>query len=280
MKKIKVILIVLIILNASLLLITNYNKSTKANIVENQTKKKENVKGYNGLAIMLQNEKGEYVLSDTDTWPSEGYIFNANLSSCENGGKLSWNDATKSIVLKTSGSDKCYVYFDILKTIPLNDYIISLVDQNVGDGELLKHDGSIIVGYRNDTIIDAQDNSYRYAGNNPNNFICFGQGSEEYNNSGIGKCPLTNQFRIIGLMPAMKEDGQTEMLIKVIKSEYITEKELKGTNGTGDGETLSGYGERIQNKTGIHGFYWSGSKDNSSNSWADSTLKEALNGTY
>ena len=41
------------------------------------------------------------------------------------------------------------------------------------------------------TIIDANDNSYRYAGANPNNYVCFG--------SDAATCPNDNLYRIIGV---------------------------------------------------------------------------------
>ena len=62
------------------------------------------------MAILIENENGDYIESTSNTWPGEGYEFNTDLSRCENGGKLSW-DGSK-ITLRTSSSDKCYVYFN------------------------------------------------------------------------------------------------------------------------------------------------------------------------
>ena len=71
-----------------------------------------------GSSISMMHEtkrgSGDYVLSSSSKWPKEGYLFNSELSKCENGGILLWNDETKSVVLKTKVSDKCYVYFDIV----------------------------------------------------------------------------------------------------------------------------------------------------------------------
>ena len=38
---------------------------------------------------------------------------------------------------------------------------------------------------------EAEDNSYRYAGANPNNYVCFGSDEET--------CPADNLYRIIGV---------------------------------------------------------------------------------
>ena len=68
------------------------------------------------VSMMLETKRGtgNYEISTSSEWPTDGYIFNSSLSKCENGGTLSWNDETKSVVLTTGVSDKCYVYFDIV----------------------------------------------------------------------------------------------------------------------------------------------------------------------
>ena len=74
------------------------------------------IKTGSSISMMLETKRGsgDYVLSSSSKWPKEGYLFNSELSKCENGGILLWNDETKSVVLKTKVSDKCYVYFDIV----------------------------------------------------------------------------------------------------------------------------------------------------------------------
>ena len=70
------------------------------------------------ISMMLETKagSGNYEPSTSSKWPTEGYIFNAELSKCENGGTLSWNDETKSVVLTTKVSDKCYVHQNIHNT--------------------------------------------------------------------------------------------------------------------------------------------------------------------
>ena len=64
------------------------------------------------LTLMLEQDDGSYQESTSNTWPESGYIFNNNLSKCENGSTLTYDEETKTINLKTSISDKCYIYFD------------------------------------------------------------------------------------------------------------------------------------------------------------------------
>lgn len=122
----------------------------------------------------------------------------------------------------------------------------------------------------------ANDNSYRYAGDDPNNYVCFGEGSENYNQGEDTVCPDTNLYRIIGLFGNQ---------VKLIKSEYIKKSEL----GIGDRDyghstkelsVNSSYENitRIKNKTGNYGFYWYGeAKASATNNWEISLLNEALN---
>ena len=81
---------------------------------KNPVLKEENTKS-ELFSYMIETSagSGDYEMATDNKWPGEGYIFNESLSRCENGSKLTWNDDTKSVSLKTSISDKCYLYFDI-----------------------------------------------------------------------------------------------------------------------------------------------------------------------
>ncbi len=130
--------------------------------------------------------------------------------------------------------------------------------KNVGLGTLAKHD-----------TIGAQDNSYRYSGNNPNNFVCFGNGSEDYNNGKVNTCPDTNLYRIIGVF-----NNQ----VKLIKSEYITSAELGISS---DGTPIKGGNiDRIKRVKAYptDGFKWN--QTAADNTWSTSSLYKALNGGY
>ena len=70
------------------------------------------------LSYYKENDNGEYELATDTTWPTDGYTFNTELSKCENGSELSWNNDNNAVILKGNVSDKCYLYFDITKPIP------------------------------------------------------------------------------------------------------------------------------------------------------------------
>ena len=85
-----------------------------------------------------------------------------------------------------------------------------------GENGLYYHDG---VGTYTNANQEAGDNSYRYAGADPNNYVCFGSDEET--------CPADNLYRIIGVFDDDK-DGNYQ--IKLIKADYTTSAML-GTNG-------------------------------------------------
>ena len=92
----------------------------------------------------------------------------------------------------------------------LADYITGLYTTD-GENGLYYHDADLANG--------AQDNSYRYSGANPNNYVCFGSDEET--------CPADNLYRIIG---AFDDDKDGNYQIKLIKSDYTT-SDMLGTNG-------------------------------------------------
>ncbi len=154
--------------------------------------------------------------------------------------------------------------------IPLNEYILSLVGTS-GEGELLYHDldNKLAGGY------GAADGSYRYSGNEPNNYVCLGTKTDS------GGCDDNkNLYRIIGVIPVKVEGGTTQNLVKLIKSEYITKDELGGS-GIQTGSPLIptvSYPKRIRSDS-VDSFYWSGSSSNSSSEWQKSTIYSTLNNT-
>ena len=68
----------------------------------------------NTIGLLLETEVGSgvYKESSSSEYPLDGYKFNSELSKCENGGELSWDDVNKKVVFSGNVSDKCYIYFD------------------------------------------------------------------------------------------------------------------------------------------------------------------------
>ena len=147
----------------------------------------------------------------------------------------------------------------------LADYIINNIYTTDGENGLYYHDG---VGSYTNADQEAGDNSYRYSGANPNNYVCFGSDAET--------CPNEYLYRIIGVFD---EDSDGEYNVKLIKADYTT-SDMLGTNsrdyyGSYEYDT-SDYKGNIDTST-IAGYRWN--YDTSvyplgSNNWATSELNK------
>ncbi len=67
----------------------------------------------NMMSMFFEASDGTYEKSNESKWPSYGYTLNTELSICQNGSSLSWQD--QKIRVYATSSDKCYVYFDRIK---------------------------------------------------------------------------------------------------------------------------------------------------------------------
>ena len=172
--------------------------------------------------------------------------------SSKNATRQNWSFKINFINLETNQKDNAGKTFNAKIIIQEEEYQDSLADKCVGqnmsqclkdnaalDPTLLHHDANLTYG--------AEDDSYRYTGANPNNYVCFGSDAET--------CPSANLYRIIGVF-----GEQT----KLVHATYATTAEL---------------GTAVFNSE--NSFNWSGSEDNASNTWSESTLNtESLNGTF
>ena len=199
-KKYIIFSIVTLVLLVALITSFNYFKTTNNYFEDNTSNPTKITKG---ISMNLEQTAGagDYKTVTQSSWPTEGYKFNAELSRCEKGSTLSWDDTKKEVIVSGNLSDKCYVYFDIYQPT-LAEYIKSQYTGTQGDNGIYYHNSTLANG--------AGDNSYRYAGasDSVNNYICLG--SDE------ATCPDANLFRIIGVF------GDKT---KVIRAKSVGDKE-------------------------------------------------------
>ena len=121
--------------------------------------------------------------------------------------EVSWNSES-GVCQTTSGLT---VYADMDNTAVIQEQCSGYAAK-MGDTEsvIMTNVGSGTMG---NEILDANDDSYRYAGANPNNYVCFGTTEN--------LCLDENLYRVIGVF-----DGQ----VKLIKADYTTSTML-GTDG-------------------------------------------------
>ena len=245
-----------------------YTEKNDDNVKNNE--KINKIPGMVSLMLETKAGSGEYKVSTSKTWPTNGYELNTEKSGCENGGTISYNETTKKVIVKTNISDKCYAYFDVLPpdvTLAItnrpttygklgsinctnsnatynqkyNRVEISSIDKkytsctlNYTDSTSKVNLATYITGLAGTTQGTGQvvnENGYRYEGKNPNNYIWF---NNEY-------------WRIIGVFDSASHGVSGKNLVKIIRADVLD------------------------------GLVWDKSN---TNDWTASSLKSLLNGAY
>ena len=134
-----------------------------------------------------------------------------------------------------------------LCSAPLNDNLLSCViyNQYTSDGVngLYYHDGAGTYG-----SLEAGDNSYRYSGANPNNYVCFG--------STAATCPNDNLYRIIGVF-----DNQVKLIKATSYGNYVWDSSDSNVwsssdiNNTLNSTYLNSLGSTWSSKIATHTWY-------------------------
>ena len=142
---------------------------------------------FTGLITIADNYEIVSTGTETQEWTVE--VIFANLDSDQNANTGKAFSATLTI------QEEAYEY-TLADVCPDGGNLASCIaDLNTlagdGGGDLYYHDADLANG--------AQDNSYRYSGANPNNYVCFGSNAET--------CPEDNLYRIIGVF-----DGQVKLI--------------------------------------------------------------------
>ena len=123
-----------------------------------------------GIAMMFETSagSGNYEMTTRSEWPTEGYVFNENLSKCEKGSKLSWDNENKKVIMEGNVSDKCYVFFDKYNPIKINsssvtangNNIVITVNATSGTGSISKYFYSKDNGLN---YVESTSNTYTFA---------------------------------------------------------------------------------------------------------------------
>ena len=144
--------------------------------VDDKTKPNVNTNGF--LTLMLEQDDGTYQKTTSNTWPGDGYAFNNELSGCERGGELVFDRETNIVKLISSGSDKCYVYFDkynvakitnVTNTKTTNSVTLTVTTE-AGENEVDKYYFSKDNG---NSYEESSTSSYTFSGLNDNTTYTF-----------------------------------------------------------------------------------------------------------
>ena len=142
------------------------------------------ITGVTGLKALLDN----HAISATnntatiENWRVVVTLINLDVDQFDNTGK---EISAELIIRQDEMTDPS---LDIVGALAAKYDLPEPANITLPTGYIYYHDENLTNG--------AQDYSYRYAGPNPNNFVCFGAGATT-----TGTCPAGNLYRIIGLIP-------------------------------------------------------------------------------
>ena len=205
-----------------------------------------------GLITLFNNREIVATPTKEEKWNIKVTFVNYDASQNANAGKsMSAKVVIQKELIPQVVSDVC-ANGDNLATC-----ITTLANKSASAiNNIYYHNGTITTD--DGIVIDANDNSYRYAGasESVNNFVCFG--------STVSPCPTDNLYRIIGVF------GDK---VKLIKYDYAT-RALLGTDGDYYGsEVLGAYKGSL---TLICRYYWNykANTSNYNNTWSTSLLNK------
>ncbi len=250
--------IIMTVTNSSGTEITDISGLTHTSVTDG---KGTTISGYditnkNGLITLFNNREIVATPTKEEKWNIKVTFVNYNANQNANSGN--------------SMSAKVIIQKEEYKVL-LADYVKSLYTGTQGENSIYYHNGTIKTD--NGTVIDAGDNSYRYAGasESVNNFVCFG--------SKASPCPTENLYRIIGVfgnnVKLIKYDYANSNLLGT-DGDYSTNTYSKSSSSTYKGEltTINGYTWNYKNNTGIN-------NGKGSNEWSTSLFnKKNLNTNY
>ena len=197
-----------------------------------------------GLITILNNREITTTSTLEEQWNVTLTFVNYEFNQASNGGK---SFSAKLMIQKEEYRQK------------LADYVISQFTGTQGENGIYYHDASLTNG--------ARDNSYRFAGANPNNFVCFG--------STTSPCPTENLYRIIGVFGENYHGVTGKQLVKLIKYDYANSN-LLGTDGDYKGSDTPNASYYKGILTSINTYYWNYKADtaNYNNTWSESLLNK------
>ena len=153
-----------------------------------------------GLITIANNYEITSTGTETQEWQVEVIFVNLDSDQNANTGK--------------SFSANLIIQEEPMQTrVNLASYITDTLYTEDGVNGLYYHDGS---GSYINADQEAGDNSYRYAGANPNNYVCFG--------SNDATCPEDNLYRIIGVF-----EGQVKLIKSTSIGNYVWNSEKVNT---------------------------------------------------
>ncbi len=307
-KKYIILSIITLVLLITFVTSFNYFKTSNTYVENNSNNQTKITKG---ISMNLEQTAGagDYKQVTQSNWPGDDYAFNAELSKCENGSTLSWDNTKNVVVFSGNVSDKCYVYFDKYVLPVINDVTVEVAYTSVHVKVDASEGSNKIEGY------------YYYLGQRPVQLN--GNNEYTYTNLTLGNHPISIIIRVRDTKGKFSIAYEKKIilsdltLINYVKSQYtgtqgknnIYYHDSSLANGAGDNSyRYAGASDSVNNyiclgsdattcpdanlfriigvfgdKTKVIRAKSAGTQiwdKNGSNTWSTSSLNTYLNGTY
>ena len=246
-KKYIIFSIVTLVLLIAFVTSFNYFKTSNTYVENNSNNQTKITKG---ISMNLEQTAGagDYKQVTQSNWPGDDYAFNAELSKCENGSTLSWDNTKNVVVFSGNVSDKCYVYFDKYVLPVINDVTVEVAYTSVHVKVDASEGSNKIEGY------------YYYLGQRPVQLN--GNNEYTYTNLTLGNHPISIIIRVRDTKGKFSIAYEKKIILSDLTLINYVKSQYTGTQGE---NSLYYHNSTLTNGAGDNSYRYAGASDSVNN---------------
>ena len=246
-KKYIILSIITLVLLITFVTSFNYFKTTNTYVENNSNNQTKITKG---ISMNLEQTAGagDYKQVTQSNWPGDDYAFNAELSKCENGSTLSWDNTKNVVVFSGNVSDKCYVYFDKYVLPVINDVTVEVAYTSVHVKVDASEGSNKIEGY------------YYYLGQRPVQLN--GNNEYTYTNLTLGNHPISIIIRVRDTKGKFSIAYEKKIILSDLTLINYVKSQYTGTQGKNN---IYYHDSSLANGAGDNSYRYAGASDSVNN---------------
>ena len=246
-KKYIILSIITLVLLITFVTSFNYFKTTNTYVENNSNNQTKITKG---ISMNLEQTAGagDYKQVTQSNWPGDDYAFNTELSKCENGSTLSWDNTKNVVVFSGNVSDKCYVYFDKYVLPVINDVTVEVAYTSVHVKVDASEGSNKIEGY------------YYYLGQRPVKLN--GNNEYTYTNLTLGNHPISIIIRVRDTKGKFSIAYEKKIILSDLTLINYVKSQYTGTQGKNN---IYYHDSSLANGAGDNSYRYAGASDSVNN---------------
>ena len=246
-KKYIILSIITLVLLIAFVTSFNYFKTSNTYVENNSNNQTKITKG---ISMNLEQTAGagDYKQVTQSSWPGDDYAFNAELSKCENGSTLSWDNTKNVVVFSGNVSDKCYVYFDKYVLPVINDVTVEVAYTSVHVKVDASEGSNKIEGY------------YYYLGQRPVKLN--GNNEYTYTNLTLGNHPISIIIRVRDTKGKFSIAYEKKIILSDLTLINYVKSQYTGTQGKNN---IYYHDSSLANGAGDNSYRYAGASDSVNN---------------